>query len=209
MVQNIWARYSTTTRARVGEVCLLPLPLPCFLSFWSIHIAQCVLHLHCMQTKWEGRTDDKFWNVSKALSTNLFFIFLGFGGFFKQYIPILLVNNINTARSRRAQVPLCRTYADTALRENLVATEGPRCTSFSLPNCCTQILVKPFFLGELTTKCSLLALNQHCWENMLLVTGHINPPAVLSNCMCPLSGANDIQHLELGLIPLGMRLQSS
>lgn len=129
--------------------------------------------------------------------------------FFKQYIPILLVNSINMPRSRRAQAPLCRTYTDTSLRENLVVTEGPCCTSFSLPNCCTQTLAKPFFLGKLTTKYSLPALNQHCWETMLSVTGHISPPAILSNWMCPLSGANDIQHLELGLIPLGMRLQRS
>lgn len=99
MAEEIWARCSTTTRARVGEVCWLPLPLPCSLSFWCIHIAQCVLHLYCTQTKWEGRTDEKFWNISKELSTNLFLFFGGFGDFFKQYIPILLVNNVNMPRS--------------------------------------------------------------------------------------------------------------
>lgn len=73
-----------------------------------------------------------------------------------------------------------------------------------------KVLARTFFLGKIT-KYSLSALNQHCQEKMLSVTGHISPPAILSNCimMCPLSEANDSQHLELGLIPLGMKLHRS
>lgn len=110
-----------------------------------------------------------------------------------------------------AQDLLCRTYTDTALRENSVVTEGPCCTSFSLPNCCTETLAKPFFLRKQIAKYYLPALNQHCWEKMLSVTGHTSPPAILANriMMCPLPAANNIQHLELGLIPLGMKSQSS